>query len=77
MLPNVRSIAYLIVCLLLHYVRCEFTSHFQDFLNFQYGREMERTLERLDMGLLQMGSFGGKLDSLENVTNRVGFLMNL
>jgi hypothetical protein len=38
---------------------------------------MERTLERLDMGLLQMGSFGGKLDSLENVTNRVGFLMNL
>lgn len=49
----------------------EFTPHFRDFLVQHYGRDTKIALERLDMGLLSMGSFGGKLDAHENVTNRV------
>jgi hypothetical protein len=54
-------------------LNAEFTPHFRDFLVQHYGRETKQQLERLDMGLLMMGSFGGKLDASENVTNRVSF----
>jgi hypothetical protein len=52
-------------------LNAEFTQHFRDFIIQHYGRETKQQLERLDMGVLNMGSFGGKLDANENITNRV------
>jgi hypothetical protein len=48
----------------------EFTQHFRDFLATKYGREMRNALERLDMGPLYMGSFGGRTYKDQEISNR-------
>jgi hypothetical protein len=65
---------YTIFLFVFQSVKCEFTADFVNFLEQRYGREMALSLQRLDMGLLNVGSFGGKIDASENITNRASFL---
>ena len=54
-------------CLL---ARGEFTSHFHEFLVATYGRDRCASLERLDMGTMMLGSFGGKNSAADTINRR-------
>uniref|UniRef100_A0A0N5BXG7 Lipase_3 domain-containing protein n=1 Tax=Strongyloides papillosus TaxID=174720 RepID=A0A0N5BXG7_STREA len=48
----------------------EFTWHFRDFVLTKYDKEMLDSIERRDMGLGLIGSFGGKDDDSERIINK-------
>ena len=57
-------------------IAAEFTAHFNNFLTTRYGEEMQKTLERRDLGSGMYGSFGGKVQDTDKITHRVCFSAN-
>uniref|UniRef100_A0A914DKZ8 Lipase EstA/Esterase EstB family-containing protein n=1 Tax=Acrobeloides nanus TaxID=290746 RepID=A0A914DKZ8_9BILA len=48
----------------------EFTEHFRDYLTTNFGDDFEANVERIDMGIYNVGSFGGKLNDNDTIVNR-------
>uniref|UniRef100_A0A0N4Z5D7 Lipase_3 domain-containing protein n=1 Tax=Parastrongyloides trichosuri TaxID=131310 RepID=A0A0N4Z5D7_PARTI len=55
---------------LLTITKGEFTKHFRDYVIQNFNQSILDMIERRDMGLALLGSFGGKLDDSERIINK-------